>query len=96
MLNAKLSQHHPNANFQDLKSAILGPNQTLRMQFSFQSCLGVSVGDTRDLQQVTEMISPPIAEISLISAAWVLFKIFSCGDRVIQSSTCFFQNHITF
>lgn len=96
MLNAKLSQHHHNADFQDLKNAILGQSQTLRVQFSFQPCLGDSVGDTQDLQQVTEMISPPIAEISLISAGWLLFKIFFCGDRVIQSPRYFFQKHVTF
>lgn len=97
LLNAKLSPHHPNTNFQDLKNAILGQSPTLRMQFSFQPCLGDSVADTQDLQQVTKIIfSLPIAEISLISVGWLLFKIFFCGDRVNQSSRWFFQKHVTF
>lgn len=85
MLNAKPSQYHPNTNFQVIKNAILSQSQTLRIQFSFP--LGDSEGDTQDLQQVTEIIlSPPIVEISLISAGWLLFKIFFCGGRVIQKS----------
>lgn len=83
--------------FSGSKKCHTGLSQTLRMQFSFQPCLGDSVGDTKDLQQVTEMmISAAIAEISLISAAWLLFKIFFCGDRIIQSSRCFFQKRVTF
>lgn len=83
MLNAKLSQWHPNTDFQDIKTAILGKSQSLSPQSCFQQCLGDSVEDTWGLQQVTEIIfPPPMLEISLIAAGWLLLKIFFCGDGV--------------
>jgi len=70
MLNAKLWQWHPNIDFQDIKTAILGKSQSLSLQSCFQQRVGHSVEDTQDLQQVTEMIfPPPMLEIFLIAAA---------------------------
>lgn len=74
MLNAKLSQLTPKYWF---STVIVGQSQSLSLQFCFQQCVGDSVEDTQDLQQVTEIIfSPPMLEI------WLQFKNFFCGDGV--------------